>query len=612
MLPYLTEHEGPNRNEERDEGEYNPSPEEKKLVKRIQNMLQKSKAVRAAYDQHWPERYKMFRGKQWTYPRPSYRNSEVFNLIFQIIQSQVPILTDARPKIEYMPQEPSDREFAELMNDIVANDWETGNYQYNLAGMLYDSKIYGTALSWLGYDPDAENGLGRICFRPEEIQWIFPDPDGCDEGDGIQDCDYFIKAQPVNVRKLKRKYPKHAKKIKGDTESLANYDKNDLMPTRALSPASDRITYETSGSTRYPDKEAKVLQITAYYRDSEIVEEEKPGEDGASYVEQRLKFPKGRKTVIANGCILEDGPNDYDDGQWPWQKLVNYIAPHEFYGISELEPIEGPQRIFNKLVSFVLDVLHLTGNPVWIVDNNSGIDTDNLTNAPGLIVEKNAGSEVRRESGVQLQPYVLSLINSVKEWVDQIAGSQDITRGIPTGGVTAASAIADLQNAAQTRIRQQSRNLDAFLNDFGEQYASRVMQFYNAPRIFRLTNKDGTQKYFRAQITKNEDGSHRALVQRFNEDSGLPSERIDEYQLKGKLDLRVTTGTSLPFSKAQTEQRLLNLYDREVIDDEELLKGIDYPNWEAVLERKRQKQAAAAQAAAQQQGQGQQPAAPAA
>ena len=598
MLPYLSDHQGPDRQDDSTPEVYNPTPEDKKLIKKLDKMFQRAKGGRSPYDQQWLERYKMFRGKQWSTPRPSYRNSEVFNLIFQIIQSQVPILTDARPKIEYMPEEPQDRQFAELMNHVVSNDWEKGNYQYHLAGMLYENKIYGTAIAHIGYDPEANNGLGSICFKPEEIQFMFPDPDGPDKGDGVQDCDYFIRAQPMNIQKVKRLYPKMAKFIKGDTESLLNVDKNDLQPVRAQSPVQDRITIEYSGAQQWPAKDTKVLLVTTYYRDTEIAEEEKVGEDGVPYSEQRLRYPKGRKTVVANGVILEDGPNEFDDGAWPWAKMVNYIAPHEFWGISELEPIEGPQKIFNKLVSFVLDVLHLTGNPVWIVDNNSGVDTDNLTNAPGLIIEKNAGSEVRRESGVQLQPYVLSLINSVKEWTDQIAGSQDITRGIPTGGVTAASAIADLQNAAQTRLRQQSRNIDAFLQDFGQLYAARVMQFYTAPKVFRLTADDGTEKYFKAQITTREDGTKRALVQRF-EDSGLPSAQIDEYILKGKLDLRVTTGSSLPFSKAQNREQLLALFDRQAIDLEELLKGIDYPNREAVLERMRVQAEKAAQAQAQ-------------
>jgi hypothetical protein len=287
-----------------------------------------------------------------------------------------------------------------------------------------------------------------------------------------------------------------------------------------------------------------------------------------------------------------------DDGEWPWQRWTNYILPREFWGESEIAQIKGPQKIFNKIYSFVLDAMTMTGNPVWMVDHDSGVDPDKLTNTPGLVVEKNPGTEVRRVEGTQLQPYILQTLDRVKEYIDQIAGAQDITRGIPAGGVTAAAAIADLQNAAQTRLRQKARNLDAYLQNLGAQYASRVMQYYTAPRTFNYTGDDGVTKYFKAHIDTNEEGNKVAVVQRFD-DAGRPEPVVNQYELRGKLDVRVTTGTALASSKARLKEEQLALFDRGLIDAEEFFKSTDYPNWEVVLERVREQEQAAAQAQAQ-------------
>jgi hypothetical protein len=598
-LPFLQEHEAP-KVSTTPPLDYEPTPEERKTVKKIEKMFQAAKSYRSNYDHNWLDWYKMFRGKQWKEERPSYRNSAVFNLIFQAIQSQVPILTDSRPKFEYLPMEPQDREFAELMNQIALSEWESKNYLYKETEVIFEGHLYGTGISELVYDEEADNGEGGIVYRSKDVFYFFPDPDA----ESLEEkCDFVIVAEPMTVEKVKRRYPEKAKYIKSDIVETLDAVKNDLQPARSRSPVNDRLIMEGSG-LKLTEEQKKVTVICAYYRDDTVDEQEKRevGEDGLESVvyEQRLKYPGLRKTVIANGVVLADGPNEYDDGLLPYQRFINYVLPHEFWGVSEIEQLEGPQKTFNKLMSFVLDVLTLMGNPIWVVDHNSGIDPYNLTNAPGLVVEKTPGSEVRREAGVQLQPYVIQVMQLVQELHNQISGAQDITRGINPSGVTAASAIADLQNAAQTRIRQKARNLDAYLQRLGEQFASRVMQFYTAPKVFRMTGHDGVDQYFRAFFKKSEDGYTVAQVQRYTED-GLPSAEIDEYTLRGKLDVRVTTGTSLPFSKDQKRRELEGLFDRGIIDDEEFLKSIDYPNYEAVLERKRQKeeQLAAAQAQGQ-------------
>jgi hypothetical protein len=577
---------------------YSPTEDDQKLIKKCDALLAKAKKARSRYDYPWVDYYKMFRGRQWKEQRPSYRSAEVFNLVWQAIQSQVPIIMDIRPKFEYLPQEPSDREFADLMNDVCSADWHSKNWLFTMSEVLYDSHILGTGLSSLKYDPTKEN----LIYHSIDPFYMFPDPSA--ESFHYR-CSYTHHAEPWDIEKVKRLFPDKAQHIKTDVVNFPSERRIDLSQMGAITPSTEFLYVETIGgyeNTLPPE----VLVKTIYMEDSEVLEEEikEIGEDGAEIVklQKKLKYPNGRKVVYASSCVLQDGENEYEgDDIFPYQRLVNYISPRSFWGISEVEPLESPQRVFNKLVSYVLDVLFLMGNPIWIVDTTSGIDTQNLTNQPGLVVEKEPGSEVQRESGVQLQPYVLSLIDRMKELTEQLSGSQDITRGIAPGSVTAASAIADLQNAAQTRMRLKMKNLDAYLQDFGQQYASRVMQFYTAPKVYRLTGKDGTEKYFKMHVEKLNAG-YQAVVQRFT-DNALLNPTTETYQLRGKLDVRVTTGSSLPFSKAQNEQRAYALFDRGIIDSEEVLKTMEYPNWEAIQQRMQaqaQQKMMADQAAAEQ------------
>lgn len=601
--------------------DYQPSADERKAIKLVEKLFEKAKKARKLYDEKWLDYYRFFRGKQWNSQRPSYRHSEVINLVFRTIQSMVPIQVDARPRFEFLPQEPSDKELAEILNMISEADWVKGNWGEQLLEVVYDSNIYGTGLSKVV----VKEVLGqlKIIFESADPFYCFPDPDARDTN---KDCGWFVYAEPTDVAKLKSRYKDKRDFIKADLQDLLKGSKTDFAPMKFRSPVDNKVVMEGGNAMDLADKD-KALSITAwisaeFMQDEfeEVAKDIKDPETGntTQVFEQVAKYPNGRKIVVSNGVLLEDSPLGYDDGEIPFQRYPNYLLPREFWGMSEIEQLEGPQKTFNKLVSFVLDVLTLMGNPVWVLSNDSGIDPENMINRPGLIIEKNPGSEVTRQDGAQLQPFVLQMIDRMAEWFDSIGGTQDVTRGVQPTGVTAASAINSLQEAAQTRIRQKARNLDFYLQNVGRQYLSRLLQFRTAPEIYRITNKDGAQNYFRmhiedyektapqvdpvtgmeSQVPTGEMGK-KMHVQPVGP-KGMDPTLAKEYEIRGEFDVKVATGSTLPFAKAEKEAKLLELFDRQIIDAQEVLKGIDYPNWEAVLQRKQEEAMAAAQAQAQQ------------
>lgn len=590
---------------------YDPDPEEQKTIKLAEKCFEKAKNARKPYDNKWLDNYRMFRGRQWKDNRPSYRHSEVINLIFRAIQSDVPILTDGRPLPQFIPAEPQDIELAKILNDVLEADWQSGNWLYQLTEIIYDAHFYGCGFGCVKYDPEAKDGFGAITFGSDDPFSMYPEPDALDIN---LKCNYFVHSEPMAVDKIKRMYPDKAKFIKPDLLDLTKQDRTNWNErTKYQSPTDNRSIVE--GQSYDLKNKDQALVITLYIHDQEYIEKEDKtidpdtGAEDFQYIQQ-LKYPKGRKIVTVGGVLCEDSELEYDDRKFPYIRLVNYILPREFWGISEVEQLESPQKTFNKLVSFALDVLTLMGNPIWVVSTDSGIDTDNLVNRPGLIVEKNPNSEVRREEGVQLQPYVLQMIDRMKQYFDDISGSNDVSRGIRPEGITSGDAIQALQEAGQTRLRQKTRNIDAFLQQFGQMYVSRVFQYYDVPRVFRITGDDGSQKYFKFHVEHRPE--HDAI-------SGMPTGETEkvakirgydmqnqaydmeerEYIIRAEFDVKVQAGSSLPFEKSRIEQQTYALFDRGIIDPEEVLKNLKYPNAEAVLGRMQQKADAAAAAQAQ-------------
>jgi hypothetical protein len=584
----------------------NISDEEQAEVKRIMNLFHIFKRYRQRYDKRWLDYYRLTRGCQWDTRRPRWKNSEVVNLVWQTIQSQIPLQTDVRPRFSFLPQNPADREFAEILDQVADSDFEKYNWLRTVFEVLLDGWIYGTGYSSMGYSQEIDYGLGAALYKSEDIFHCYPHPDANTIND--DESDVFFYAKPVATDKVKRDYPDKAKFIKSDITDKAKKERTELKGFQTTYFNSDRDLAEGSygDANNVLDDLPRTMVFTMYSKPKEVEEQKlEADEAGEEKFIVKRKYPKGRKVVIANNMILADEELPHEDMEIPFSKFNNYILPREFYGVSEVEQLESPQIVFNKILSFSLDALAMTGNPIWVVDTNAEVDTDNLNNIPGSVVEKNPGTEVRREAGVGITPSAFQMLDRLVEWFNTVAGQSEFSQGDAPGGVTAASAIEQLIRAGRTRIRQKQRNLDEYMKDAGRQYMNRVFQYYTVPKIFRITEKDGSQAYRKFRVEKDEQGNRVAIFSDFDEDETGRLNELPERQLiiQGNFDVRVTTGSELPFDVADNERKALALFDRGIIDEEEVLNRIEYPNKEKVLERLKQRAEAMAQAE-QQQAQG--------
>lgn len=583
---------------------YEPTDEEKKILKYVLDSFDKAKKFREPYVEKWKDYYQYFRGKQWKNKRPEYRHSDVINLIFPAIQNQVPLITDARPSIDFIAEKPEDLDFAKILNDLILSDWDRLNWSHVILESLYDSHIYGTGVGMLDFDDEADYNIGSARWMSLEPMYCYPNPGATDINQGRK-CEIFQYAEPMSVEKVKQLYPKMAQYIKPDIRDLWQEEKTDINNNQYRSSL-DNKTFLDGNATVNQVNTDSVLLITTYCRPLETEEYEVASEeeDGDPTYEVKLKYPRGRKIVSTRSLVLETEELPYEDKSFPIQKFVNYVDPRSFWGISDIEQAEGPQMLFNKMVSFTMDVLTLTGNPIWIIDTSSGVDPDNLFNIPGGIVEKEPGSEVRRESGTQLQPYVIQMIDRMKNWFDEVVGTTEVSRGVAPGGVTAARAIESLQQLGQTRVRLKTRILDeSFLREMGRQYVQLVLKNYTVPRVRRVTDVNGVEKYFKFHVEHNQIGEETKFVvnyQKYEEREGqlIPGPNLDR-AIAGSFDVRVNTVSALPFARAEAEAKAFRLAEAGIIDAEELLKAIEWPNVEAVVQRLNERRREAEQQGAQ-------------
>ena len=588
------------------------SPKDRETMLMVEKLFARYKQHRHNYDQTWVENYRFFRGNQWKEPRPAYRNVDVLNFTNASIQTIIPILTDNRPNVVTIPENPSDFDFSEIMTQVLTAKWDRDNYSQIVVEALVDAMIYGTAITSQEWNADLLNGLGDYEWKTIDPMYCYPDARSGNINDGKGEG--FITAIPTDLAQVKREHPDQAHMLKADLADIdvnkaAKIDQNDFT----IRSATDNLTLVQNERPHEKETAPQILVVTAWLDDNAMIEEKVMEKDADGKERQKgfrlkKKYPNGRKVKIANKVLLEDIDNPYIDGKMPFAKLVDYTLPREFWGEGEVEQLKGPNRILNKLWGNVMDTLDLMGNPVWKNPVGSGVFDESIVNKPGLVIPYNEGSEPSREMGLDVQASVFQAFDRMQQVFDKLSGVNDVSRGVVPAG-TSGVAIDQLQEADQTRIRLKARNVDAWLNDVGQQFASRILQFYSVPRIVRITEDENTERYFKIaidEITNSEGDPQRfATIQpidQVQQEDGT-TQMVEgapvQHEIKGNLDIRITVGTTLPFRKAQKKQQAKELFQLGIYDAEDLLEDLEHPRKESILNKYNQRQEAAAQAEAQ-------------
>lgn len=563
------------------------------LAKLVNELLGRSKKATQDMRSQWPVNYRyVFGGQQWDIRRPRWRFSEVVNITWANIMSEVALQTDSRPAFDYSAVEPSDFKFVEVLKKINEVNWAkssiTGHgWDRKTATQILKSKIYHVVHTEICWDEDMENGLGDVGYKPLDPYGCYWDPLASD----IFTARWFIYTEVVPTSKLVREYPEHKDLLKPDITSMGldGGSKIDMHNIDLIWNSAESGSKATGGRTDVSDNkyggEPMTLKIRCWLKDETIDElvEEKPlanGEVRKEYIAKK-RFPRGRYIEVANNIILKDEENKYEDGLFPIATLVNYDYG-EYSGETEVQHQKGPQNIVNYTWSYLLDSMKMGSNPRNIIAQQDADIAKKLTNEPGQNVIVSNPGNFRTEPGAGIPPGMIDIVQLAQSLQDKVQGQTDVSRGTPDPSVTSGLMMDGFVEAAQTRPRLKNRSADEYLRQVGYLCASRYLQYYKQPRSFRITNQEGFPEYVEFSIQDKEDGKRQATVVKTSMDPMTGQLVRGEPEIinvpKGMPDVKVTSGSSLPFARSQKQATALNLYGQKAITLESLLKAVNFPN----------------------------------
>jgi hypothetical protein len=511
--------------------------------------------IGVTYKDPWPIYEEFYRGDQWKRMgrMPGWKSQPVDNIGFVVVQSNTTFLCDNKPKVEYLPNHSDEYERAAVVNAGFTYWWDRDGGNITDALAVADSRKFG--VGWLHLKWDAKKRQQVMeCIHPENI---YVDPDCTAETYFNDGPTYLIYEYMAQVGDILSAYPK------ADPEQLvARRNTNEGF--------FERIREMFGSGSSYPKNPASSVVVhELWIRDPSTVEwDEDMGDLTVS--KRREKYPGGRVITIAGDQVLSDVENPYDHGLFPWAPVHCYPASDRFYSTGDLTGLLNPQVMVNRYNQLLFDTTVKSGGGIALVNKKMGLGKYDITNDPIQVREVlDVERALRFVSFPSPSRHMMDHINIIKGTADDTAGLHDYSKGRPVPGNKTANEVSMLFESDKTRVRQAARWHARAITRIGVMWLSNARQFGDFKWIVRLHGSGETVE-FTPKVLKGLD-----------------------------LDLSVADFAQLPDRQQDRKQLALQLFSAQVIDPEELLKTLEWPNYEGVLARMQGAAQGAAQGAPQ-------------
>lgn len=537
---------------------------EQKLSAQVLCAYKEAKRFRSTFDRSWDRWYRLYSGQHWDGPRPEWRSTPVVNFIFSTIETIIPIMTDNNPQINVVPKNSKSNAMASVMGTILEKVWKDNDMDLKLPETIKNALKYGTGIQKVWWNSKLADGLGDVAISVVDPRHFYPSPGA----KNIEDAAYVIFAANIPLDSVLRDFPEAKGKLEGGI-----WDEDLSVTKNIVSQRSD------GGGLLGPTSNTAGTDVTnnagaANGRDG-VVDRNKL----VTFIEWWHRDDTGQTwvTIMANGTLLKHDKNPFQHNKFPFVRYVDYQIPSMFWGMGEIQQLEKLQENINQRRAQITDILRLTGNPPFVADADSGVNPKAMTNRPASIIFKNRGSEVKWLTPPQLPAALFELQDLDKKDFDAISGVLDVTQGRRPVGIEAASAISELQEAAQTRIRFKVRLMEAALRNLGSLMLSLAQQFYTEERTIRMSGKAPGQPEFMT------------INQEVIDPVTMAATKINDVSV-GEFDIEIGVGSTLPVNKTARAEQMIELYQLGVVDRRAVLENVGLPpeEYEQIIARMEQ------------------------
>ena len=366
---------------------------------------------------------------------------------------------DSYPEPTVLPREPGDRKEAEVLTRILPVILKNNKFKRAYSQAWWNKLKSGCAVYGVFWDGGKLHGLGDIDIRSMDVLNLFWEPGV----QSIQESEHFFSTELTPNRRLEEQYPQLAGKLGRSGGQVSRYLYDDKVDTSEQSLVVDWY-YHTVEQGR------RVLQY-------------------CKFVGENVLYATENDPEMA-------GKGWYDHGQYPF--VFDVLFPEEGtpcgYGYVDL--CKSAQKQIDLINQAILKNTLASATPRFFIRSDGAVNENEYADWTRPFVHTNGNLGADSIAPIRVPAldsvYVAVLQNKIAE-MKETAGNRDVMSGGTAGGVTAATAIAALQEAGG----KLSRNM---IDDGYEAFAEvltlcieLVRQFYDMPRQFRLLGKKGVE-----------------------------------------------------------------------------------------------------------------------
>ena len=383
--------------------------------------------------------------------------ASVSGWLHNVIVSKHADAMEGYPEPNILPREEGDRQEAQTLSAIIPCILEQNQFEDTYSDAMWQKLKTGTACYKVVWDQSRLNGLGDITVECVSLLNLYWEPGVTD----IQRSRYLFHTELMDDDLLEEQFPELKGKLKGQTFTSTQFLYDDHVDTNG-----------------------KHTVIEVYYH--------KRGKL------HHCRFVEGH-VLSATENIPETAERGlYDHGKYPY--VLDPLFPIEGSpcGYGYVDICRNPQTEIDLLKTAFVKNAMVGATPRYFKRQDGGVNAQQFLDLSNPLVEVNGnlGEDSLRQ--IDFSPldgiYVNVLDRTIQE-LRETSGNTETSTGTSSSGVTAASAIAALQEASGKGSKDSTRSAYRAYGQIVELCIELIRQFYDLPRQFRIVGEYGMQKF---------------------------------------------------------------------------------------------------------------------